>query len=83
MALALRTVHGSLLTLTQMELLRQQRSLLRHSLQTLGLTRPWKALSRYVGSAGVRHSLEANWACNVCYAQGRPLCWHLVMYRCP
>ena len=49
MALALRTVHGSLLTLMQMEVLQQQRSLLPHSLQILGLIRPWKALSRFVG----------------------------------
>ena len=48
MALALQIAHGSLLTLTEMELLRQQTSLLRQSLQTLALTRPWKALSRSV-----------------------------------
>ena len=48
MALALQLAHGILLTLTGMEVLRQQKRLLRQSLQTLALTRPWKALSRSV-----------------------------------
>ncbi len=48
MALALQTAHGILLMLTEMELLRQQTSLLRQSLQMLALIRPWKALSRSV-----------------------------------